>query len=193
MVLSRHCNLPFHSLARSSAARVFDIFFITVAIFNLALAITTIRDVVSESIRQAAKRRRRRAARNKLRREQTRANPRPHEFVYHGGGRRVNANDDLHAATPSAGMFTIAADALRFGRRRKMNDDSEDDNDSYLELDPYEADRILEEDQHLIMPRVADPDLDAEYRKEVEYHDRRDRILQVRAVHQNITSACLIT
>ena len=180
MMLSCRCNVPFHSLARSSAARVFDIFFITVAIFNLALAITTIRDVVSESIRQAAKRRRRRAVRNKLRRERMRANSRPHEFVYHGGGRRVNlANDDLHVAAPSAGMFAIVADTLRSRRRRRMNDDSEDDNDSYLELDPHEADRIPEEDQHLVMPRVADPELDAEYHKEVEYHDRRDRILQV--------------
>lgn len=160
---------------------MFSIIFIATAILNLALAVTTIRDVVSEAIRQATKRRHRRAVRNKLRRERMRANPRQPEFMYHGGGRRVvdHTKNELHTAAPSASILAIISDTLKFRGQRKMNDDDENDDDSSLEVDPHDADRIPDEDQHLFMPRVADPDSDAEYRKEVDYHDSRDRLLHV--------------
>lgn len=182
---NRYVVLPFadtcSSFACSPGARVFDIIFIAIGIFNLALAITTIRGVVSESIHQAAKRRRRRAARNRLRRERVRVNLRAPEFVYHGGGRRAvdHTNDELHAAAPSASIFRTITDAIRFKGRPRTSDD-DDDSDSNLGLDhPHDADRIPEEDQHLLLPRAADPEYDAEYRKEVDYHDKRDRFLQV--------------
>jgi hypothetical protein len=110
-----------------------------------------------------------------------RANPRQPEFMYHGGGRRVvdHTKDELHTTAPSASILMIITDTLKFRGQPKMKDNDDDEDDSYLELDPHEADHIPEEDQHLFMPRVADPELDTEYRKEVDDHDRRDRLWHV--------------
>lgn len=115
-------------------------------------------------------------------------------FIYHGGGRRVidYTVDELHADAPRASVLGIIIDTLKFWANNASDgNDDEDDDDSALNSDAYTSyygdEHVLPEDQHLFMPRAADPESDAEYRTEVERHDRRDRIKQVRPVSSNIS------
>ncbi|KAF8318708.1 hypothetical protein DL93DRAFT_2164886 [Clavulina sp. PMI_390] len=206
--------------ANNAGARIFAIIYIATAIFNLALAVTTIRDVVTEAIRHAATRRRRRATRNRLRRERRLAmelqNP---MLIFHGGGRRLRVGDGgtgdgvglngggasangtgwgigkstreaggemLHAHAPHASAFGIMADAIRewFGdsdRHRSEEEDEEDEEalDAQAAAHYHNDEHVMIEDQHLLLPRAADPESDAEFHAEIARHDKQDRVLQV--------------
>lgn len=147
------------------------------------MAVTTIRDVVAEGIQHAAKVRRRTATRRKLRRQRNLANATDApEFIYHGGGRKVvdYTGDELHAEAPTASVFGIIIDTFKFWAKNTSDGDNNDeDDDLYAETERrHNGDElVLPEDQHLLMPRAVDPVLDAEYRREVERHDRRDRTM----------------
>lgn len=174
-------------------------FYIATAIFNLALAVTTISDVVAEGFRHAARRRRIIAKRRKQRREERRAlraTRKANEFIYHGGGKYAHDpmkhNDMLHVSMDK-GFKDAMMGILMFWKKKRHHDDldddeEEEDNDDIWREVITTADEgtvgtpIAEEDKHLFMPRTmsVNPD-DPDVRNEIVSQGRKDNIQRVRS------------
>lgn len=174
-------------------------FYIATAVFNLALAVTTISDVVGEGFRHAARRRRIIARKRKQRRQQRKeleATRRANEFVYHGGGKKTHDpmkhTEFLHMTTDK-GFKDGLLDILMFWKTTKHHQEGDEEEEEEEDSDDIwrdilasadaggEGTPVLEEDKHLFLPRTIngqqdDPDV----QKEVDSESRSDNLQRVR-------------
>ena len=167
----------------STKARIFTFFYLITAILNLALAVATIRDIISESFRHSGRKRRKRVIRNKILRRSNGADEvagaRSGEFVIFGGrpggpgiGTKRDPQHRIQSAIVKLLYLPVAIIRETF-RRRTDEDHAHDVRDEPF----YRAEN--EDDMHLFLPHSSHLDIDSDFRDELKAIEKSDSLRQV--------------